>query len=80
MADTDQRAAMTAFLETFNQESRLLRGEFLADDVVVNHWAVGLQGDRGKRERYQRIYNSALGIFPLTWTSRYWKSIWATTL
>ena len=48
MADTDQRAAMTAFLETFNQESRLLRGEFLADDVVVNHWRWGYREITGK--------------------------------
>ena len=39
---------MTAFLNTFGKGKRGGRGEFLADDVVANHWRWGYKDIVGK--------------------------------
>ena len=64
MGNKDQREAMTAFLNTFSRGKRGPRGQFLADDVVANHWRWGYREIVGKEALIKEYLNPLLESFP----------------
>ena len=64
VGNKDQREAMTAFLNTFSRGKRGPRGQFLADDVVANHWRWGYREIVGKEALIKEYLNPLLESFP----------------
>ena len=64
MGDNDQRAAMTAFLDSFGRGKRAARSQFIADDVVANHWRWGYKEIVGKEALQNEYLNPLLESFP----------------
>jgi predicted ester cyclase len=60
---TNQREAMTAFLDTFARGKRGSRGAFLAEDVVASHWRWN-EDLVGRETLLTKYYGPLLDAFP----------------
>ena len=64
MGDQKQREAMISFMDTFGRGKRENRGEFLADDVVTNHWRWGEKTLEGRETLLSQYYDPLRKSFP----------------
>lgn len=64
MCDENEKEAMISFMDTFGRGKRANRREFLADDVVVNHWRWGEKTLEGKEVLLSQYYDPLLKSFP----------------